>query len=85
LQSRFALQAGRSAQGRIRGEEIDPRRRGHGDRVMRPLKVLVATGPGPPPIPAETRVVLVRMATENGSRARKIQAESCQSSESISA
>src|SRR5258705_5402182 len=32
-------------------------------------------GPGRPPIPAETKALIVRMATENGWRARKIQAE----------
>jgi len=32
-------------------------------------------GPGRPPIPAETRTLTVRMATENGWRTRKIQAE----------
>jgi putative transposase len=32
-------------------------------------------GPGRPPIPEETKTLIVRMATENGWRARKIQAE----------
>jgi Integrase core domain. len=32
-------------------------------------------GPGRPPIPAEMKALIVRMATENGWRARKIQAE----------
>ena len=32
-------------------------------------------GPGRPPIPEETKVLIDRMATENGWRARKIQAE----------
>ena len=32
-------------------------------------------GPGRPPIPEETTALIVRMATENGWRARKIQAE----------
>jgi hypothetical protein len=32
-------------------------------------------GPGRPPIPEETKALIVRMATENGWRARKIQAE----------
>src|SRR6185503_14609580 len=32
-------------------------------------------GPGRPPIPVETKTLIVRMATENGWRARKIQAE----------
>jgi putative transposase len=32
-------------------------------------------GPGRPPIPAETKALIVQMATENGWRARKIQAE----------
>jgi hypothetical protein len=32
-------------------------------------------GPGRPPIPVETKALIVRMATENGWRARKIQAE----------
>lgn len=32
-------------------------------------------GPGRPPIPGETKALIVRMASENGWRARKIQAE----------
>ena len=32
-------------------------------------------GPGRPPIPEETKTLISRMATENGWRARKIQAE----------
>jgi putative transposase len=42
--------------------------RGYWRRISKP-------GPGRPPISEETKILIVRMATENGWRARKIQAE----------
>lgn len=44
-------------------------------RFRRHWRALSTPGPGRPPIAAETRELIVRMATENRWRARKIQAE----------
>jgi len=49
--------------------------RWHRERFRRYWRSISPPGPGRPPISAETRDLIVRMATENRWRARKIQAE----------
>jgi putative transposase len=49
--------------------------RWHRDGFRRYWRSISAPGPGRPPISAETKVLIIRMASENCWRARKIQAE----------
>ena len=49
--------------------------RWHRQRFRRYWRSISSPGPGRPPIPEETRTLILRMAKENGWRARKIQAE----------
>ena len=49
--------------------------RWHRDGFRRYWRSISTPGPGRPPIPEETKALIVRMATENRWRARKIQAE----------
>jgi putative transposase len=49
--------------------------RWHRDRFRRYWRSISAPGPGRPPISKETKTLIIRMATENCWRARKIQAE----------
>ncbi|MCH6563457.1 MAG: helix-turn-helix domain-containing protein, partial [Myxococcales bacterium] len=49
--------------------------RWHRDGFRRYWRSISTPGPGRPPIPEETKALIVRMATENCWRARKIQAE----------
>jgi transposase InsO family protein len=49
--------------------------RWHRDGFRRYWRSISAPGPGRPPISKETRTLIIRMATENCWRARKIQAE----------
>jgi putative transposase len=49
--------------------------RWHRNGFRRYWRSISSPGPGRPPISAETKVLIVRMATENNWRTRKIQAE----------